>query len=136
MNDDCRKRLTEFLGECDMEGMWWCGTCIRYIPSQEVTYDECHDDRMGGCGYNVTPEKNRTFTTEQDMMALYRRLVITGGWDKFTLIAAEIWRAETSADYEPRNIRKDFTSWLFCLSGEGYEDRCRMVAEFLEGSHD
>ena len=23
-------------------------------------------------------------------------------------------------------------AWLFCLSGEGYEDRCKMVAEFLE----
>ena len=33
---------------------WWCPACIRYCVWQEVTYEEVHDPRFGGCGGAVT----------------------------------------------------------------------------------
>lgn len=32
---------------------WWCETCQRQVESVEVTYDETHDLRAGGCGQHV-----------------------------------------------------------------------------------
>lgn len=95
MNDDCRKRLGEFLGE------YW---------------------------YYLCRDVNRTFTTERDMMTLYRKLWETGKWEDF-------WCAKHLA--VPFNTigssTGKFSAWLFCLSGEGYEEACKRVDDFLEG---
>lgn len=32
---------------------WWCETCRRQIENVEVTHDETHDLRAGGCGQHV-----------------------------------------------------------------------------------
>ena len=29
---------------------WWCATCNQWIDGSEVTYEETHDLRCGGCG--------------------------------------------------------------------------------------
>lgn len=34
-------------------GAWWCATCGKWIPGEEVTNDETHDLRHGGCGQFV-----------------------------------------------------------------------------------
>jgi len=36
---------------------WWCPNCKDYIPWHEVTFHELHDERCGGCGNKVLPEK-------------------------------------------------------------------------------
>lgn len=40
--------------------MWWCPTCEKYLEWDEVTYEETHDERIGGCGRDVLPEKPTT----------------------------------------------------------------------------
>ena len=32
---------------------WYCEKCKRFIPNEEVTFEETHDTRSGGCGYAV-----------------------------------------------------------------------------------
>jgi len=33
--------------------MWWCPTCNTRLDVAEVTWDERHDERCGGCGEDV-----------------------------------------------------------------------------------
>jgi len=37
------------------ENKWYCPHCKRYIDGREVTFQEEHDIRSGGCGYLVRP---------------------------------------------------------------------------------
>lgn len=71
----------------------------------------------------------RGYDTEQDMMALYRKLWEKGKWEKFYCLADLEWsdipENQFGSEYH------DFDAWLFCLSGEGYEERCQMVADFI-----
>lgn len=32
---------------------WWCPTCHEWIAGSEVTFEETHDARLGGCGNPV-----------------------------------------------------------------------------------
>ena len=32
---------------------WWCPTCNEWVCSGDVTFDETHDPRFGGCGGDV-----------------------------------------------------------------------------------
>lgn len=36
---------------------WWCPTCKEFLDGIEVTYEETHDERCGGCGGDVLSEK-------------------------------------------------------------------------------
>jgi hypothetical protein len=29
---------------------WWCSACGKVVSSDQVTYEETHDERSGGCG--------------------------------------------------------------------------------------
>jgi hypothetical protein len=42
---------------------WWCPTCKRSVPGVEVTYNETHDERRGGCGFRV--QEDRPSATDQ-----------------------------------------------------------------------
>ena len=33
---------------------WWCPKCKDIIPPEDVTYEETHDIRVGGCGCDLT----------------------------------------------------------------------------------
>ena len=69
--------------------------------------------------------KNRTFDNRTDMMDLYEAIERDGKWEDF------FW--DFAFQRKPENYgfgEAETTTWLFCLSGEGYEDRCKMVAEF------
>lgn len=68
---------------------------------------------------------NRTFDTWPDLGACMEALVKEGLWHDFCSYA---WGERPREDQE---IPEHF-AWLFCLSGEGYVERCQMVAEFLE----
>jgi hypothetical protein len=110
-----KKALTEFLGECwheygiDSEG--YESSCIK-----------CHTWRC--------QQERRAFTSESDMMALYRRLHEVKKWKEFYLWAVkkstyEIYEGFELYDYE-------MSAYLFCLSRTGYEEWCGMCAEFLK----
>jgi hypothetical protein len=64
------------------------------------------------------------------MMDLYETIKKAGKWRNFLNWVfndlEEPYRGDSY--YSTASI-----AWLFCLSGEGYEDRCKMVAEFGGG---
>lgn len=37
--------------------MWWCPECKVFLEWDEVTFQETHDERAGGCGEEVLPER-------------------------------------------------------------------------------
>lgn len=39
---------------------WYCARCKETVPPENVTYDERHDERSGGCGMPVNPGINST----------------------------------------------------------------------------
>ena len=71
------------------------------------------------------PYDNRTFDNRDDMMDLYEAIERDGKWEDFFWDFAFQRKPENYGFGEPET-----TTWLFCLSGEGYEDRCKMIAEF------
>jgi len=74
--------------------------------------------------------RNPTFTTQADLLALYSGLFRMGRWGKFTAYTSRIWNA--IPEYELTQFDM-FPAWLFCLSGEGYEEKCQVVADFVRG---
>ena len=69
--------------------------------------------------------KNRTFDNRTDMMGLYEAIERDGKWEDFFWDFAF---QRKPPDYGYGSL--ETATWLFCLSGEGYEDRCKMIAEF------
>ena len=78
-----------------------------------------HDGRTPfNCGFKCrkcgnTFTTNRTFDNRNDLMDLYETLYREMKWFGFRL-----------------SLLTCDDSHAFCLSGEGYEQRCKMVAEF------
>ena len=66
-----------------------------------------------GKGNNIVLISNRTFDNRDDMMDLYEALYREMKWFGFRL-----------------SLLTCDDSHAFCLNGEGYEDRCKMVAKF------
>ena len=69
---------------------------------------------------------NHTFDNRNDLMDLYAKVYKDGKWDKLEDHLFSLWD-----DLFP--LQKDtttFTPWRFCLDKQGYEERCKMVAEF------
>jgi hypothetical protein len=112
LTDERRKRLTEYLGLC------W------------------HEGRMPiNCGYRCvkcgdTYVANRTFHTEADMMELYRAIHREGKSKSEDFMRFMMDRNPDKYYNFQYDYIQNFNGWLFCLSGEGYEERCKMVAEF------
>ena len=68
---------------------------------------------------------NRTFNNRNDLMDLYQKIYEDGKWDDF------FWDFAFKRKPENYGLGEAETSvWLFCLNGEDYEERCKMVAEF------
>ena len=42
-----------FQGPTNRSQCWWCETCQTHVSGRDVTYDETHDQRAGGCGAKV-----------------------------------------------------------------------------------
>ncbi len=106
MNDDSRKRLTGYLGDCWHE-------LIRYKPGS--IFKKC---KM--CGLGGDPE-NRSFTTWSDLGALVEKIVEKGDWEEFEDYAYKIW------DKVP--TEHSFTKW-FILPPTRF---CELVDKWLEG---
>lgn len=50
---------------------YWCRTCARHLEPEEVTYEEVHDPRYGGCGSDVSlpllPAQGRIRELEEEL---------------------------------------------------------------------
>ena len=74
---------------------WFCYHCNRKLEPAEVTYDERHDERAGGCGNPVgltaplpsspaTPPVEPWAADLEDQWTRYRKILVnlSGGWSK------------------------------------------------------
>ena len=119
----------QFLTERVLKECWheW-----RYIKGQ-IKYErwecvKCPAYCIGSAG----EYKNRTFDNRNDLLDLYEAINRDGKWEDFSGGARWKHTMFSAEDFA------EVSEWLFCLSGEGYEDRCKTVAEFYgwEESHD
>ena len=79
----------------------------------------CFIGDLGRCGKCGKYDSNRKFNSRNDMMDLYETIFKTrkDEWMQFV-------------NYLMGNYGIVASPYIFCLSGEGYEDRCKMIAEF------
>ena len=86
-------------------------------------YNICKKCKEMWSGLNY--KNNRTFTTEADMMKLYRQIEKDEKWEDF------FWDFAFQRKPENYGLGEAETSvWLFCLDGKDYEAQCKMVAAF------
>mgnify|MGYP000954131571 CR=1 FL=1 len=81
---------------------------------------------------------NRTFDNRNDLLDLYEAINRDGKIWQFEKVCWEKLKTEFPSK-TMEDILNLVTPWMFCLSGKGYEDRCRMAAEFYgweEADHD
>ncbi len=125
MNDDQKKMLTEFLGEC------WHEFRIPNILGGNMCIH---------CNKNISNLYSwRTFLTPNDQQACKDKLVEKEMWHEFQAFTAnsDSWLAKPiDGDLydEDATWDSDFELWLFRPTDESGEPHfCRLVAEFLEG---
>ena len=98
----------------------------------EKVLKECYHEteptslRCIKCGTNVDYRNWRTFDNRNDLMDLYEQVYEDGKWDDFS--GGARWKHTMFSVEDFADVSK----WLFCLDGEGHEDRCKMVAEFYD----
>jgi len=116
-DEEIRRYLTEeVLGECwhELDGNQPGCHCIKCgMRFTAIHYSDWNPKAF-----------NRTFITQADMMDLYKALIKARRWGAFDKFSYDKWLINTNTHY---------SAWLFCLSGEGYEERCKMVLEFWKG---
>ena len=114
MTDERRMILTEkLLGEC-----WH----IKKEPRTMSGYicERCGDYTKWGSGYDVNG--NRTFTSDADMLAVFRKIRDAGKWVEFIgFVAKQMTLGSMHAEH--------FMIWLFL---DNPERACCLAADFLE----
>ena len=118
MNEEDRKRLTEWLGECWHEAMLY-----QKIPHRVNFLTEVHCK----CGAKYgTP--NRTFTDPDDFFACFERLVELGKWVEFDEWAYMKWDSLKPFNDLSRNLG-EHSKWLLSKTDSGHMRLCVLVAE-------
>ena len=68
--------------------------------------------------------ENRPYDNHSDLLDLYEAIYRDGKWDDFSGGARWKHTMFSAEDFVEMSV------WFFCLSGEGYEDRCQMAYEW------
>jgi len=115
MTDEMRKRLTEeLLGEC------W---------HEPISLTACTCQRTGIVNsYIHCSNMNRTFTTDANMMAVFRKIRDVGKWSEFDNFCYRIYKSGVFTQTIDYIIR--YNPWLFL---DNPERACCLAARFLEG---
>jgi len=109
MDIETRKYLTEkVLGECWHKTDRSTLRCIK-------------------CGIRLNYFNHRTFNSRNDLLDLYEATHKDGKWEPLYEYLRNNYLMGKGTD---ECISSGLKAWLICLSGEGYEDRCKMVSEF------
>ena len=76
--------------------------------------------------------RRRTFDNRNDLLDLYEAIYRDGKWDDFSVGAR--WKHTMFSAEDTAEV----SEWLFCLNGEDYAERCKMVADFYgwKADHD
>jgi hypothetical protein len=80
------------------------------------------------CGRINCMEENRTFTTPQDFMDCFEKLVALGKWDEFEDYAYLHYCEGETDDGIP-----NFNQWLLSRTESGHYRLCVLCAEWLKG---
>ena len=123
----------QFLTEKVLKGCWH--EFVVAFPPVEPEQIPVRGHKCKHCG-KYWPTKirdghgSRTFDNRNDLMDLYQQVYEDGKWGSFSIFSLRKFRIDRESDY--------YNSWRFCLNGEGYEERCKAVAEFYgwEADHD
>ena len=121
INDEARRKLTEFLGEC------WHEYPPRAVPPgmNKAGWDLCVKCRHHS---HYPDAERRTFSTPNDMVALTKRMAEKGVWGQFFSVSLQYWweddtdRIHFSEDYDTA-----FTRYLL-INPERF---CWLVSEYL-----
>ena len=70
---------------------------------------------------------SRTFDNRNDLLDLYEAIYRDGKWEPLYEYLRNNYLMGKGTD---ECISSGLKAWLICLSGEGYEERCKMVADF------
>ena len=101
------------------------GECWHDVEASDVSYcKKCGTSRAKIAMDWDRITDNRTFTTRNDLMNLFERIWRLNKWTYFIDSAICYWPV-----LKYKHSKDDFMAWLFCLDGEGYEPRCKMVSE-------
>ena len=75
---------------------------------------------------------NRPYDNRNDLLDLYEAIYRDGKWDDFS--GGARWKHTMFSAEDTAEV----SEWLFCLNGEDYAERCKMVAEFYgwKADHD
>jgi len=126
LTDHQKRVLTELFGECFHEWEW--------IPGNGLHCKNCPIDIYGGnpTYTQVMPvPTNRSFTTDADMLAVYRALFKKGMWEEFCNYMMDLYVMDHNLDSIEDSIL--FTAWLFSLSNPSeIEEMMVRVCEFIE----
>ena len=111
MNDDSRKLLTEFIGEC-----WHKIIVVDGIR-------QCSCGIVGNLATSFACPGNRTFTEPADTHAVKDALVKAGKWEKFLLYC-------TFSFPSPSDLA-EFIAWLFSADENGDQRLCVLAVEYV-----
>lgn len=64
------------------EGCWWCPECQKTVLPINVTHDETHDERAGGCGHKVLANPPAPQSSNPVDIGAVLRLVKQSGFSK------------------------------------------------------
>ncbi len=123
MNDDRRKRMTEFLGECwheDQSSIYHPQCCSCGVEFGR-DYHSVLDDHIA--------DSNHTFTTAQDMVDLAKRLAWEARWSFFCNFSLDVYCRD---NYRP-DTQEDQFDFIYWLMVEDPARTCNLIGEFLEG---
>jgi hypothetical protein len=113
MNESDKKRLTEWLGECNHE-------FIRPALTISDMYQVC-----AKCGNPRGACRNRIFTDPADFFAVFDKLVELKQWPQFKRFAHLHYGPD---DY---GVVNDFTEFLLSRTESGEFRLCQLTAEWL-----
>ncbi len=75
---------------------------------------------------------------QEGAICVYEAIAKKGKWWEFVDYAGNQDTEHSVTEFETTfQIFASMASWLFCLNGQGYEERCQMVADWIkEASHE
>jgi hypothetical protein len=119
MNEEQKKRLTNWLGECWHER----GDKARFNPWQLTETWECKN-----CKKHHT---NRTFTEHADFFACFEKLVERGEWKEFHVWARHQFCKDFVTVFSRNEMESAYNAWLNSRTESGNYRLCVLCAEWL-----
>jgi hypothetical protein len=131
MNEESRKRMTLYIGECWHESLILEQGWKNAVGAEPFFTDRCRKCFAVLSNSYQEYKNNRTFKDPADFFAVLEKLVEKGEWEKLVLFA-KIKRSNAELD-KPWIIKEEyFYPWLLSRTPEGDYRLCVLVDEWLK----